>query len=131
MKAHIYWIYFDNKEIHNYIRNSTNTDNWPTVKKYGQIIEEFKQKIEEQKKDEERIENIPEKVKKLINNLQIAFHKEHSLLTNPNIANTRSYKQKDLEPYLKEEKFANFKNFIDEFGSDIEEGGISIKLLII
>jgi len=121
MKAYIYWIHFDNKEIHNYIRNSSNTDNWPDILKYSKILTEFKQEIEEQKKDKERIENIPERVQELINNLQITFRKEHSLLGDTNIAKLRSYKQKELLPYLNETNYEKFKEFEEKWGGSIEE----------
>ena len=121
MKAYIYWIYFTNKELHHYIRNSSNTDNWSTVKKYGEILTEFKKRIEEQKKQNDTIEKNKTKVQELITNLQITFSKEHSLLGNANIAKLRSYQQQDLEPYLTETKFEKFKQFEERWGSDIEE----------
>ena len=87
----------------------------------------------------ERIENIPQKVKEIINNLQTAFREEYDLLgseeqseennleiviwgeRSPSPKREKPYKRENLEPYLKETKYEKFKEFVEKWGDSIEE----------
>jgi len=50
MKAFIYYIYLPNEVIEKLVRNDSNNENWPRVKKYIQTLEDWQKDISKQQK---------------------------------------------------------------------------------
>jgi len=102
----IYYIYFPNEKLGEYIRNESNNENWPTASKYLEISKDYFQQINQWKQAEEN----NEKVKEIIANIQKWFRMEGLAILDSKEP-IRTYKIEDIRPLLKETDFSKISNF--------------------
>ena len=123
----IYYIYFPNEKLGEYIRNESNNENWPTAKKYLEINKEYFQQIKKWKETEEN----NKKIQELIANIQKWFRMEGLAILDSKNKQIRSYKIEDIRPLLKETSYEKFLRFYKSFLGSIKYpiGGFPIRKL--
>ena len=103
----IYYIYFPNEKLGEYIRNESNNENWPTASKYLEISKDYFQQINQWEQAEEN----NKKVKEIIANIQKWFRMEGLAILDSKEP-IRTYKIENIRPLLKETDYVKIANFL-------------------